>query len=144
MLISPLLGSGLPATVPSKNALFFESAQDAIFSRKWCQMGCPSRPQNPQKCKKIMKSPPPSAFREATLRRPWKKHEKVIKFMHIREGLYAIRTRLCSRNTLFPFPTFPQKCIEKTSKMFPCGYLLGSFGHLNASTCRFLGVSGAA
>ena len=73
-----------------------------------------------------------------------KKHEKVIKFMDIREGLYAIRTRLCSRNTLFPFPTFPQKCIENTSKMFPLGHLLGSFGHLNASTCRFLCVFGAA
>ena len=46
--------------------------------------------------------------------------------------------------TLFPFHTFLHKCIQKTSQMLPFGYLLGSCGHLNASTCRFLGVSGAA
>ena len=133
----PYLGLRLSTAVPTFFDLFLNSAPDAIFCRKWCQMGSPRTPNNPQKSPKIIKSPPQSASRDATLRWPWQKHEKVMKCTHFRAGLYAIRTRLCSPNTLFPFPTVAQKLIKKTSKMLPFGQLLASFGHPNASKCRF-------
>ena len=49
-----------------------------------------------------------------------KKSSKIDAF---RVGQYAIRTRLCSPNTLFRFHTFSEKCAKKTSQMLPCGYL---------------------
>mgnify|MGYP004256499977 CR=1 FL=1 len=71
----PYPGVPLPATVPPKNQLFFDSVSDPTFSGKWCQMGAPWGSQNPQKSVKISKSAPQSALWEGTLSRPWKNME---------------------------------------------------------------------
>ena len=70
---------------------------------KWAPQGDPKILKNPQKSLKVLPKVPPGMLLYAD---PQKKHEKVVKYLHFRAGLYAIRTRLCSPNTLFPFPTF--------------------------------------
>ena len=110
-----------------------------------------------QKSSRIVKSPPHSASRDATLRWPWKKHEKVVKCVHFRAGLYAIRTRLCSPNTLFRFPGSAGKVMQKASQNRVSGHSkshkIETNGHSKKTMKnqvlfwllilnRFLGVSG--
>ena len=83
---------------------------------KWAPQGDPKILKNLQKSSEVLPKVPPGKCFTLTLK---KKHEKVLKCVHFRAGLYAIRIRLCSPNTLFPFLTFAPKCIEKTSQMLP-------------------------
>ena len=71
----PHPGVPLPATVPPKNQLFFDSVSDPTFWRKMVPNGNPRGSQNPQKSVKIWKSAPQSALWDGTWSRPWKNIE---------------------------------------------------------------------